>query len=55
MRERLDSTDTSQQSSTSGDAYEILEIIKSTTYNYQSRRYLPQAIHEAKKRQYQFY
>jgi hypothetical protein len=55
MRQRLESTDTFQQISTTGDAIGLLKVIKSITYNYQSQRYMPQAIHEAKKRLYQCY
>ena len=55
MRQPLESANNFQTISTSGDAIELLKLIKSITYNYQSQRYMPQAIHEAKKGLYQCY
>jgi hypothetical protein len=38
--------------SQNGDAIELLKIIKDVAYNYQIQKYIPQALHEAKKRFY---
>jgi hypothetical protein len=55
MRQRLESTDNFQLIASQGDAIELLKMIKNITYNYQSQKYTPQAIHDAKKRFYQCY
>jgi hypothetical protein len=55
MRQRLESTDSFQLIASQGDAIELLKMIKNITYNYQSQKYTPQAIHDAKKRFYQCY
>jgi hypothetical protein len=39
MRQRLESASNFQVISTSGDAIELLKLIKSITYNFQSQRY----------------
>jgi hypothetical protein len=55
MRQKLESTDSFQLTASQGDAIELLKMIKNITYNYQSQKYTPQAIHNAKKRFYQCY
>jgi len=45
MRQRLVSANTFSQIASHGDAIELLKLIKSITYNYQSQKYLPRAIH----------
>jgi hypothetical protein len=40
MRQRLESASNFQVISSSGDAIELLKLIKSITYNFQSQRYM---------------
>ena len=55
MRQRLEASENFQNIASQGDAIELLKTIKNITYNYQSQKYTPQAIHDAKRRFYQCY
>jgi hypothetical protein len=54
MRQKLEAFKGFDDISSAGDGIRLLEAIKTLTYNYQSQKYLPHAIHETKRRFYTF-
>ena len=52
MRQKVETCADYSVISENGDAIELLKIIKDVAYNYQIQKYIPQALHEAKKRFY---
>ena len=49
MRQKIEAIETYSTVSAEGDSIGLLKIIKAIAYNFQSQKYLPHALHEAKK------
>ena len=54
MRQKVEALSNFADMSSKGDGIELLKAIKNITHNFQSQKYLPHAIHEAKRRIYMF-
>jgi hypothetical protein len=54
MRQKLKESHNFTWISATRDAIELLKKVKDITYNYQSKKHLAHAIHEAKRRLYSF-
>jgi hypothetical protein len=54
MHQKLEALNNFTDMSAEGDGIELLKAIKNITHNFQSQKYLPHAIHEAKRRIYMF-
>jgi Zinc knuckle len=52
MRQKVETCPEYSMVSQTGDAIGLLKLIKDVAYNYQVQKYIPQALHEAKKRFY---
>jgi hypothetical protein len=52
MRQKVETCTDFSMISQKGDAIGLLKLIKDVAYNYQVQKYVPQALHEAKKRFY---
>ena len=54
MRQRIEALDSFDKMSSDGDGIALLIAIKGQTFNFQSQKYLPHAMHETKRRFYFF-
>jgi hypothetical protein len=50
MRQKVETCPEYSVVSQTGDAIGLLKLVKDVAYNYQVQKYIPQALHEAKKR-----
>ena len=55
MRQKVEASEGFLEVSRNGDVIELLTMIKDVAYNFQTQKYLPQALHEAKKRFFNCY
>ena len=55
IRQKIEATEDFSNIAPNGNAIELLKIIKDIAYNFQSQKYMPHALHEAKKRLYNCY
>ena len=55
MRQKVESVEGFKGISEDGDAIELLKALKDAAFNFQTQKYTPQAIHEAKRRFYNCY
>jgi hypothetical protein len=55
MRQKVETCTYFSMISQKGDAIVLLKLIKDVAYNYQVQKYVPQALHEAKNRFYNFH
>ena len=53
-RQKVEALSDFADMSSKGDGIQLLKAIKNITHNFQSQKYLPHAIHEAKRRIYMF-
>jgi hypothetical protein len=54
MRQRLEALDEFAYIKANGDCIRLLKAIRSLTFNFQSQKFLPHSIHEARRRFYLF-
>jgi hypothetical protein len=52
MRQRLEATNDFRRLSSDGDGLGLIMAIKDLVFNFQSQKYLPQALHESARRFY---
>jgi hypothetical protein len=52
MRQRLEATNNFRRLSSDGDGLRLIMAIKNLVFNFQSQKYLPQALHESARRFY---
>lgn len=55
MRQKLEALDTFETISTTSNGLDLLKAIKTIVFQFQSQKYLPHALHEAKRRFYMCY